>query len=51
MSIDNRGVSYVDGIAHITLADGTVFQVLNDTGDDWDEAATMAAVEAYKPKK
>ena len=34
-------------IAHITAEDGTVFQVLNENGDDWDEAATRAAYEAY----
>lgn len=35
-------------IAHITAADGTVFQVLNEAGDDWDEAATSAAYEAWQ---
>ncbi len=30
----------IEHIAHITLADGTKFQVLNEAGDDWDEAAT-----------
>lgn len=34
-------------IAHITAADGTVFQVLNDAGNEWDEAATRAAYEAH----
>ena len=34
-------------IAHIVASDGTVFQVLNEAGDDWDEAATRAAYDAY----
>lgn len=34
-------------IAHITAEDGTVFQVLNEAGDDWDEAATRALYDAY----
>lgn len=34
-------------IAHITALDGTVFQVLNEAGDDWDEAATAATYDAY----
>lgn len=33
-------------IAHITGEDGTVYQVLNDAGDDWDEAATHAQYQA-----
>lgn len=33
-------------IAYITAADGNVFQVLNEAGDDWDEAATRAEYEA-----
>lgn len=37
----------LDHIAHITLADGTKIQVLNEAGDDWDEAATHAAVAAH----
>ena len=48
----------LDHIAHITLADGTKIQVLNEAGDDWDEAATHAAVETHlsavlpaKPKR
>lgn len=32
--------------AHITLADGTVFQVLDENGE-FDEAATAAAVAAH----
>lgn len=35
-------------IAHITAEDGTVFQVLNEAGDDWDEAATRAAYDAWR---
>ena len=38
-------------IAHITLPDGTVFQVLNAAGDDWDEAATRAALLAHVSKE
>lgn len=34
-------------IAFITADDGTVFQVLNEDGTDWDEAATRAQYEAY----
>lgn len=34
-------------IAYITADDGTVFQVLNDAGDDWDESATRAQYDAY----
>lgn len=33
-------------IAHIRAKDGTVFQVLNAAGDDWDEAATSALYQA-----
>lgn len=33
-------------IAHITLETGRVFQVLNEDGTDWDEAATRALIEA-----
>ena len=28
-------------IAYVTDSKGNVFQVLNNAGDDWDEAATM----------
>lgn len=35
-----------EDIAHITAPDGTVYQVLNAEGDDWDEPATRAAYEA-----
>lgn len=44
---DVRGVEYVPGIAHLSLETGEVFQVLNETGDDWDEAATVAARDAW----
>lgn len=36
---------YREDIAHITDADGVVWQVLNAEGDDWDEAATRALME------
>lgn len=32
--------TYDPKIAHIVAEDGTVFQVLNEDGTDWDEAAT-----------
>lgn len=35
-------------IAHMTAWDGTVFQVLNAEGDDWDEAATAEALNAWQ---
>lgn len=35
-------------IAHIVAEDGTVFQVLNEAGDDWDEAATAAAYAEWR---
>lgn len=34
-------------IAHI-VDGGNVFQVLNEDGTDWDEAATRAAYEAWQ---
>lgn len=33
-------------IAHILAPDGTVYQVLNADGTDWDEEATRALYEA-----
>lgn len=38
-------------IAYLTHEDGTIFQVLNEDGTDWDEAATFAAFFAYHPEK
>jgi hypothetical protein len=35
-----------ESIAHLTAQNGERFQVLNDAGDDWDEAATRAQYEA-----
>jgi len=35
-----------EDVAHITDVDGTVWQVLNGAGDDWDEPATRAVYEA-----
>ena len=35
-----------ENIAHIRDGD-QVFQVLNEAGDDWDEAATRALYEAW----
>lgn len=40
-------MDYDPNIAHITTEGGTVFQVLNEAGDDWDEAATRAEYEAW----
>jgi hypothetical protein len=34
-------------IAYITAADGSIFQVLNADGTDWDMDATAAAYYAY----
>ena len=34
-------------IAHITHADGTEFQVINEAGDDWDCEATAALYQEY----
>lgn len=43
--------TYNPSIAHIEDADGNVFQALNETGDDWDEAATLAQREAFYASK
>lgn len=40
-------MNYDPNIAHIIASDGTVFQVPNSDGDDWDEAATRAAYDAW----
>jgi hypothetical protein len=39
--------TYNPQIAHIVDGDN-VFQVLNEDGTDWDEAATRAAYEAWQ---
>ena len=44
-------MEYNPNIARIVAEDGTVFQVLNETGDDWDEAATRAEYEAWQAKQ
>ena len=45
---DSRGVQYDDTIARMeNEATGWVFQVLNEDGTDWDEAATVAARDAW----
>ena len=44
-------MNYNPDIAHITALDGTVFQVLSDKGNDWDEAATAALYEEYQAGK
>ncbi|MBX9706867.1 MAG: hypothetical protein K2X61_02910 [Caulobacteraceae bacterium] len=36
-----------ESIAHLTAPDGTKFQVLDETGESWDEAATHAELQAY----
>lgn len=43
-------MEYDPSIAHIVANDGTVFQVLNADGTDWDEAATRTAYEEYEDK-
>lgn len=45
---DSRGVQYDDAISRLGNEEkGWVFQVLNEAGDDWDEAATVAARDAW----
>lgn len=44
---DVRGTEYVPGIAHLSLDTGEMFQVLNEDGTDWDEAATVAARDVF----
>lgn len=36
-----------ENIAHLIAPDGTKFQVLNEDGTDWDEAATYALLNTY----
>lgn len=42
MTILFKPQTYDAAIAHIADQDGNIFQVLNESGDDWDEAATKA---------
>lgn len=49
-STDTAPEEFRENIAHITLSDGTIFQVLNEAGDDWDEAATSAEIDEYLAK-
>ena len=45
---DSRGVRYDDTIARMeNEANGWVFQVLSADSTDWDEAATVAARDAW----
>lgn len=44
-------MNYREDIAHIRAADGTVWQVLNEAGDDWDEIATRALYEAAQAEQ
>ena len=37
-------------IAYLTAPSGKRYQVLNEAGDDWDEAATVAAYAAGEKK-
>lgn len=46
MNIHTDGRDYVEWIAHISEGE-EVFQVLNEAGDDWDEAATYALRDAW----
>lgn len=34
-------------IAYITELNGYIFQVLNESGDDWDEEATVRQIKEY----
>lgn len=44
----NPNIAHIDpNIAHIEAQDGTVFQVLNEASDDWDEAATRAEYDTW----
>lgn len=44
-------MSHREDLPYITAPDGTVYQVLNEAGTDWDEAATAAAyADAMAPK-
>lgn len=40
-------MAFNPSISHVTSQDGAVFQVLNEDGTDWDEAATAAQYEAH----
>lgn len=45
---DSRGMQYDDAIARLENEEkGWVFQVLNEDGDAWDEAATVAARDGW----
>jgi hypothetical protein len=37
----------IESIAYLTAQDGTKFQVLNEDGTDWDEAATYSLLNAH----
>lgn len=43
-----KPATFNPNIAHIETEDGTVFQVLNEDGTDWDEAATRALYDAHE---
>lgn len=40
-----------EAISYLTAPDGTRYQVLNEDGTDWDEAATAAAYHAGEAAK
>jgi hypothetical protein len=40
-------VNFDPTIARIVAPDGSVFQVLNEVGDDWDEPATRVEYEIW----
>jgi hypothetical protein len=40
------GVPIIEGIAYLTAPSGNRYQVINEDGTDWDEAATHAAYTA-----
>ena len=39
-------IEIIEHIAHLTAPSGRRYQVLNEAGDDWNEAATVAAYQA-----
>lgn len=43
---DENNGAIIEWIAYLTAPSGRRYQVLNAAGDDWDEAATVAAYQA-----
>jgi len=44
-------MNIVEWFAYLTASDGTRYQVLNEEGNDWDEAATYEAYRAGEAAK